>query len=77
MARLSLITKFLHARRTAALTVVVLGLAVGVTGPTAVAGAQAPTGKAAMSGATNCKKIKNKKKRKRCQRAQQGQQGQG
>jgi hypothetical protein len=74
---MSPITEFLHARRTAALATVVLGLAVGVTGPTALAGAQAPTGKAAMSSPTNCKKIKNKKKRKRCQRHQQGQQGQG
>ena len=75
---MSPITKFLHARRTAALTVAALALAVGVTGPTAVAGASGPTGKAAMSGATNCKKIKNKKKRRHCLRGQrQGQQGQG
>jgi hypothetical protein len=41
-------------------------------------GASGPTGKAAMSGATNCKKIKNKKKRRHCLRGQrQGRQGQG
>jgi hypothetical protein len=61
-------------RSTTTLAALVLGLAVAVTGPTALAGAQAPTGKAAMSEPTNCKKLKNKKKRKRCER-RHGQQG--